>query len=1026
MRTDSRHISTFSVIVSFLALALLGCALLPLIPVKLVPSEDMPAIGVSFSMPGSSARTVEAEVTCRLEGALSRIDGVKYIDSRSRKDGGFLTLEFDAGTDLAVARFETAMAIRRLWSSLPPNVSYPQIDVRQVNDDAAKPFMSFTINSSLSGQDIMRYAEENIRPVLSKLPGVAKVALSGTTPMEWEIVYDNVLASSLDITDNDISRALAATEHIDSPALDKIVVKNRNGHLVTLDKIASIRHRAAAPTDFFRINGLNSIYLNITAADNANQLKLSKDINHVLSRIRLPQGFAFTLLYDASQNIAAELNKIYFRTILTVLILLVFVGLITMNWHYLLLIAVSLAINIAVSFVAYYLCKVEIQLYSLAAITISLNLVIDNLIVMTEHITRRGNLKAFTAVLAATLTTVGALSVVFFLDEQTMLSLKDFVAVVIINLSVSLLVALFLVPALVQRLGIVARKHRHYTRAKLAIVPMHVYSAVVSWLCRHKRLTFAALILAFGLPVFLLPESMEGNNTFASFYNSTLGKEKYKENIKPWVDRCLGGSLRLFAQKVSNGSYLDHGNDEPIINVNATLPNGATLQQMDKLVAKMEECIGSQAAVRQFQTNIFGPRRASISVFLKPVYQRSEAPYVLKADIIAKALTLGGGSWSVFGLEDQGFSNDVRQVAGEHRIKLAGYNYDKLWDIAKTVGDSLLKMPRVTDITVNSDFSFWKDDYTEFVLDIDRQRLAKDSLTVQQLLSIISHHIKNGEYAGSVHTSEGLESIVLSSDGKNDDVWSLSNAPMLLGQRMVKLTDYASIKRQQAPPDIVKFNQEYVLCLQYGYIGSSRQAAKLHKRIIESFSRSLPMGYHIEDAAPSWNFGQDATHYALLGLIAVIIFFVSAILFNSLRQPVAIISVIPVSFIGVFLTFYLFDLKFDQGGFAAFILLCGITVNAAIYIISEYNALRRKLPSAVAAKLYFRAFRAKITTILLTVLSTVLGFIPFLIGETRETFWYSLAAGTMGGLVMSMAAVFFVLPLFIIKPPKKNQTTVSR
>ena len=221
---------------------------------------------------------------------------------------------------------------------------------------------------------------------------------------------------------------------------------------------------------------------------------------------------------------------------------------------------------------------------------------------------------------------------------------------------------------------------------------------------------------------------------------------------------------------------------------------------------------------------------------------------------------------------------------------------------------------------------------------------------------------------------------------------------------------FQSLKKSLADSN----NQEYVLCLQYEYIGSNTQGNKLLDRIVEQFSKTLPLGYKITNDRSYWNFGEDAKHYILLGIIALIVFFISAILFNSLRQPLAIIFVIPVSFIGVFLTFYLFDLKFDQGGFAAFILLCGITVNAAIYIINEYNSLRTSYTHIAPRKLYFTAFRAKITAVLLTVLSTVLGFIPFLIGDSREGFWFPLAAGTMGGLIMSILAILLLLPAIII------------
>lgn len=379
----------------------------------------------------------------------------------------------------------------------------------------------------------------------------------------------------------------------------------------------------------------------------------------------------------------------------------------------------------------------------------------------------------------------------------------------------------------------------------------------------------------------------------------------------------------------------------------------------------------------------------------------------------------------MYGLEDQGFNNDVRESAGEYRIKLTGYNYDELYSHAEQLRDTLESHRRIKEVVINSEFSYWKDDYTEFYLDIDKERLVKDSLTVAMLFNAISNELGRNNLAWTLTTAHGNEAIRMSSSSRDRDVWSFMNVPVKLGSRNIKLGDYATIEKRQAPKDIVKYNQEYVLCLQYQYIGSSTQGNKLLDRTVEKFNNILPIGYRAKRHDYQWRFGDDAKQYALLALIAVIIFFVSAILFNSLRQPLAIIFVIPVSFIGVFLTFYIFELKFDQGGFAAFILLCGITVNAAIYIINEFNALRARHSHHSPQALYFKAFRVKITAVLLTVLSTVLGFIPFLIGETQQGFWFPLAAGTMGGLLFSMMAIFFLLPEMVLPRPHKKRPTVK-
>jgi len=210
------------------------------------------------------------------------------------------------------------------------------------------------------------------------------------------------------------------------------------------------------------------------------------------------------------------------------------------------------------------------------------------------------------------------------------------------------------------------------------------------------------------------------------------------------------------------------------------------------------------------------------------------------------------------------------------------------------------------------------------------------------------------------------------------------------------------------PQEVAKENQQYRLCLQYEYIGSSEQEHKLLKKDLEKFNEVLPMGYTAKSEDNNWSWGgKDNKQYLLLLIVIGIIFFITSILFNSLKQPLAIIFVIPVSYIGVFLTFYWFKLNFDQGGFASFVLLCGITVNASIYILNEYNAVRKRFPCLAPLWTYVKAWNTKIIPIFLTVASIVLGFIPFMVGVEKEEFWFPLAAGTIGGLIMSVSECFF-------------------
>ena len=1068
--SNLRNLSSFTLIVIFVCLSLIGGVLVPLLPVKLAPSRTLPGLTVSFSMPGNSSRVIEAEVTSKLEAMMARVKGIRKVNSTSDNGRGSITLELDKHADIDATRFEVSTLIRQTWPQLPEGVSYPQISTRRSDDKAARPFITYTLNAPANPILIQRYAEENIKPVLGQLKGIYKVELNGATPMEWQLEYDSEQLSRLGITLSAVQQAInrhyekeflgvcsiekgaggkewirlvrTSTEKEMEFAPGAIQLQAEDGTMVTLEKLIKVKHVEERPQSYYRINGLNSIYLYVTAEETANQLKLSDEVKRLMGGLqqKMPAGYEVHIGYDATEYIQKELDKIYFRTGLTVLILLLFVALITRNLRYLFLIVTSLVVNISVAVIFYYTFGLEMQLYSLAGITISLNLVIDNTIVMTDHILHRRNLKALVSVLAATLTTIGALVIIFFLDEKIRLNLQDFAAVVIINLAVSLFVALFFVPSLIDKIGLEKkkRKKKGATRFLGAVLPQRLcprptwvkrlavyftrfYQGLIYYLCRFRVMACLLLLLGFGLPVFMLPEKIEGEGKWAEYYNKVFDNSTYKDKVRPVVNKALGGSLRLFAEKVYEGSYFNRDEGEVVLSAYATLPNGSTLEQMNVLIKKMETYLSDFKEIRQFQTYVYNARQANIQIYFTKENQRSGFPYTLKAGIISKALTLGGGSWSVYGLQDQGFSNDVRESAGSFRVKLYGYNYDELSYWAEQLKEKLLLHRRIKEVTVNSEFSWWKDDYSEFYLDLDRQRMAKEHITATQLFTALRPIFGRDIYCGNVLFDNQTEQLKLSSlQGQLYDVWGLVNIPFVVNGHSYKLADFATVQKGQSPQKVAKENQQYRLCLQYEYIGSSEQGKKLLKKDLEEFNKVLPMGYTAENDQDYWSWNKkDNKQYALLLIVIAIIFFTTSILFNSLKQPLAIIFVIPISYIGVFLTFYLFGLNFDQGGFASFVLLCGITVNASIYILNEYNAIRKRYPLLLPVRAFTKAWNSKILPIFLTVVSTILGFIPFMVGDGKEAFWFPLAAGTIGGLVMSILGIFLFLPIFSLKKQKR-------
>ncbi len=1021
---------------------------------------------------GQSARIIESEVTSKLESMLNRMKGIKNIESHSGNGNGSITVHLSEHTDPDIARFEISTIIRQAWPSLPNGVSYPSVQMSGTSEEVNYPFLQYTINAPYSPIEIQEYIDKNLRPKLSEIKGIEKVEVNGASKYIYKLEYDYFQLQKHDISINEIRKAINSYLNKDFLGIGKrykiedgeeesirinllskypelefdpknIQVINKKGKIVYLNQLVSCSYVEEEASSFFRINGLNSIYLLITADNKSNQLTLRKSVQQLLKNIKkdLPIGYELHLTYDEGEYIKGELNKLYIRSGFTILILLLFIFIVYRNIKHSLVIIISLTTTISIAVILYHILNVEIHLFTLAGLTISLNLIIDNIIIMSDQIVLQKNKKSFMPIFAATITTIGSLSVIFFMDESIQLKLYDFAILIIINLTLSLIVSITLVPALIEKFRLIKTNSNNFANKRInksifkinykRIIAYfnHIYITIIHFSSKKKikKIIIVSALLIFGLPVFLLPEKIGDYPSHSSysnknieekswevFYNRTLGSFFYKEHIKPVIDIALGGTMRLFVQKVKNGAYDDNKKSETTLNVTASLPNGSTKEQMDVLMREMERYISQYKEIRQFETLIQNGRKANIKILLKKDFQKGAFPHLLYSKLISKANELGGGSWSVYGLGD-GFNNEIKEQAGSSRIKLLGYNYDQLTNLANTMRDSLLKHKRIKEVTIDSEFSRYKSDYMEYIFELKKDKLAEANILPIHLFNILSPIVQQNSYAATWTTNKKAIPINLySKQNKELDIWNINNFSGEIGNNGFRLNKLANITKAQVPQNIAKENQQYKLCLQYEYIGNYQQAYNVRNQQIDRFNQNAPLGYKAEgDSYRYWWEKAGSSQYWLLLLIIAILFVTTSVLFNSFKQPFIIIFIIPISFIGIFLSFYLFELNFDQGGFAAFILLSGLTINANIYILNEYNNIRKTNKNILPIRAYLKAWNNKIRPIFLTILSTILGFIPFVIGEFKEAFWFPLAIGTIGGLIISFIALFLFLPLFM-------------
>ena len=1027
--------STFRTLTLFTVLTVIGLGLAPRLPLNFLPPTGQAGLTVSYQWPNAAPELIERELTTPLEGAFALIEGVEKITSVSANGNGTIRLVLDPDRSLDYLRFEIASRIRQLYPGFPEGVGFPVIQLsRPDEEEQDRPILTYSLGGDASPQDLYRYATEVLSPQLALFSGINRINVTGGRPLEWvirfqqatneeKIVSRPILQTALQqhfraenlglTTDGEESYYVnlqSDTEQDSLSATDwlQIPILQTGGRIIYLGDIARVERREQAATAFYRINGQNSIRLLIYAEPGVNTIELANTIQQEITALQstLPASYQLYLDDDATEYIREELIKIRDRSLLSLGILLLFTLIVYRSWRYLLVITFSLTANLGLAFILYYALGVQLHLYALAGITVSFGLIIDNAIVMAHHWRGQHNRQVFPALLAATLTSVAALAIVFFLPERWQINLLDFSRVMIINLGVSLLVALWLIPALMEKLQPAERlQKRSFTRLRSAVKRVGWYQKGLSFLLKRRPWVVVAVVLAFGLPVFLLPNRIEG----WAWYNKSLGSDWYVEEVKPIVNRVLGGSLRLFSWYVYEGSGYRQP-EETVLYVQGSMPPGSTIDQMNTVLQQIETYLGQfDRQIAQYVSRVSSGQFGQISIY----FQKENGftfPYLLKNRLTAYAINLGGVTWSIYGV-GRGFSNESGQGPPRFRVAMYGYNKDELHRQSERFADLLLRHPRIQEVNTEANVNWWEKDRYAYELSLDRSVFASAGLSPGELSPLLQNF--NQLTPTLLYLPDGSPAR-LESAGKTPDKWMLENVAQPRDSNRYALGQLIRLDKQKVPASLHKEDQQYLRMVEFEYTGSGRFGSIYLNECLEAMRLSVPLGYTFE----RMNYRRQDEQQQLNGLlllVIVLIFFICAIHFESLRQAFMIVLLIPISFIGIFLTFYLFDFYFDQGGYTAFIMVSGLSVNSLILILSDYQRFRRQQPGRNALELYVKAYRHKITPIVLSVLSTALGLIPFMMAGDGEVFWFALAVGTVGGLVFSLLVISLITPVFWLK-----------
>lgn len=876
----------FRVVIIFLVLAIIGVSFIPQLNVNYTPIYSTPTLTISYYLPNASPDIVERLATSPLENALSQVEGTNKLESVSGYNNGRITMTFDKEVDMDFRKFEVNTIIRNIYKKLPENLSYPRVDQsggEQNLNEEMSAILSYSINGPYAPFKLEDDVNEYIRKPLSQLRDIHSVEITGGNPLQITVDFDASSILRYGLTKNSIAQSLSSYSQAmyaglaktpsgqqfflktnsqipDISNLEKTEIANIDGKPIYLKDVAKIYVEEQEPSSYRRINGKNAVYMSIFARSSVNKVVLGQEIKDRIETLKagLPSEIDVRLERDDTEFLQKEMDKIYVRTGLSIGILVLFIFLINRNVRYLFTLFLGIIVNLCITAIILYALNVELHMYSIAGLTISFGLIVDNAIVMLDHLHKKKNSKIFLALLAASLTTIMALLMVLLLPEEERRDLTDFSIVVSINLATSLLIALFFTPSLYQLLF-----NEPLKRKKVAISVkglrrrvrwFRAYGRSIGFMVRYRKAFIILVILGFGLPVFKLPTQWEGQE----WYNKSIGSDKYQDDIKPIIDKALGGALRKFVTEVYEGYY--YGSPQRTqLYVRAQLPFGTTLKDANFVISRVEEYLQDVEGIDKYVTNV-NNLTASIVITFLPEYENSAMPYQLKARLQARSLDLTGVQWSISGI-GQGFSaGGESNQTPSYSVLMKGYNYDELEKQAEIFADMLVAgNRRVQEVKTNEQLGYRRQKTSEYVLNFDVDRLARAGISRGEVMKTLGDlTLPSGASLQANYRDQRLPVYIKASNAEEFSKWDLMQEALPIDTtRFVKIKDYATLVFEETANELHKEDRQYIRRLAFDYLGSGKFGQQYLEESIEKMEKLLPVGYSVESRSNYFSFSAE-------------------------------------------------------------------------------------------------------------------------------------------------------------------------
>ncbi len=648
----------------------------------------------------------------------------------------------------------------------------------------------------------------------------------------------------------------------------------------------------------------------------------------------------------------------------------------------------TIAFSILIALNLIYFSGLTLNVLTLMGLAMGFGLIVDNAIVVLENIYRRrkagdsgkvaaerGAREVVLPILAATFTTVIVFIPFVYLQGELRIFYIPLAIVVGMSLVASLFVAFTFIPALGSRLLAANAFSADPGGPQEDPIYVRVYSGLVRLTTRFPWVTITLAAAAF------------------------------------W------GSWNLFDNYVNRGIlWSSFFGQDTSIRIIIRLPRGSELDETNILARYFEDKLASTPEIKQYDTQVV-PDYAIINATFPEEIEETDIPVAIKEQMVAYSHLFGGAEVRVYGFGPSFYGGGGSPP--NYRIKILGYNYERVRDIALDLQQRLERFSRVRDVDVNAGGRwFFGEKASEVAITLNRERLAMHDLSVRDVVFQVQASV--GGRGGQARTmrvgGEEVDVEVKVEGYREIDVLDLAETLMRssAGGGGVRLGDLATIEERDVLNVILREDQQYQRTVRYEFRGPTKLGDRIRDAVIGV--TDVPDGYRIEGEQEwAWSSDEQSQIYIVLGVSLLLVFMVTAALFESVKQPISVLLTVPMALIGVFLIFFYTGATFTREAYIGVIMMGGIVVNNAILLVDHVNQLRRR-SGLDLMEATVRGTLERVRPILMTSTTTVLGLLPLVIfsDTANSNIWNALGYALIGGLLSSTVFVLTVTPALYV------------